>query len=62
MLQNKNSILDEIKIDTEDDRGKARLIGITVWGILRGLESFSQIIYTKPESNHLVSCFRSMNS
>jgi hypothetical protein len=43
------SFPDEIKVDTDDEPGRARVIAFTAWGILRGLESFSQLIYTDDE-------------
>ena len=36
---------DEIKIDSPDQPGKAQIIAFSVWGILRGMESFGQLIY-----------------
>ena len=36
---------DEIKIDSRDQPGKAQIIAFSVWGILRGMESFGQLIY-----------------
>ena len=38
-------ILDEIKIDSPDQPGKAQIIAFSVWGILRGMESFGHLIY-----------------
>ena len=43
--------LDEIKINSPDEPGVAKIIAYTNWGILRGLESFSQIITTETGSN-----------
>jgi hypothetical protein len=42
--------LDEVKVDAPDQPGKGQVIAFTVWGILRGLETFRQ-----ENSNH--SCF-----
>ena len=36
---------DEIKIDSPDQPGKAQIISFSVWGILRGMESFGHLIY-----------------
>ena len=46
-----NDILDEIKINSPDDPGLAKIIAFTNWGILRGLESFSQLITTESDEN-----------
>ena len=50
--------LDEIKINSSDEPGAAKIIAYTNWGILRGLESFSQIITTETDfnDNSIVSC------
>jgi len=37
--------LDEIKIDATDKPREGIILSQSVWGILRGLESFSQLIY-----------------
>ena len=53
-LKSKNFIhdhLDEIKINSPDDPGLAKIIAFTNWGILRGLESFSQLITTETDDN-----------
>jgi len=41
----------EIKINSPDDPGLAKIIAFTNWGILRGLESFSQLITTESDEN-----------
>ena len=43
--QNTIFFSDEIKIDSPDQPGKAQIIAFSVWGILRGMESFGQLIY-----------------
>jgi hypothetical protein len=35
-------IADEVKVDSPDQPGKGQIIAFTVWGILRGLETFRQ--------------------
>ena len=37
---------DEIKIDATDRPRDGMIVSNSIWGILRGLESFSQLIYT----------------
>ena len=46
---------DELKIDSPDEPNRARLIAFSVWGILRGLESFSQLVHINHEHGGLVS-------
>ena len=52
-----NSFSDEIKVDVEDAREQAMIIAFSAWGILRGLESFSQLIYTNVEYPGVVRSF-----
>ena len=44
--------LDDLLVDSS---GLAHLRSHTVWGILRGLESFTQLVYKTKESGYLVS-------
>jgi len=46
---------DEIKIDAPDEPLRARIIAFSVWGILRGFETFSQLVYTAEENQGIVS-------
>lgn len=41
--------LDNLTVSSE---GRAQIVAKTVWGALRGLETFSQLIWTDGESNH----------
>ena len=44
--------LDDLLVD---ESGNAYLRSHTVWGVLRGLESFTQLVYKTKESGYLVS-------
>ena len=38
--------LDEVNVNMEDGAQTAKILASSVWGILRGLETFSQMVYT----------------
>ena len=40
---------------TERNIGKALIKGQSCWGVLRGLESLTQLIYTTKENGYVVS-------
>jgi len=42
----------EIKIDSPDEPNRARIIAFSVWGILRGMESFGHLIYYKADQSN----------
>ena len=50
-------LLDEIKINSPDEPGLAKIIAFTDWGMLRGMESFSQLVIVDDtqNGNHLVN-------
>ena len=45
------SYSDEIKINSPDEPGVAKIIAFTNWGILRGMESFSHLVTRKSGSS-----------
>ena len=42
--------LDNIKIDTPDNPLKATISSDSVWGILRGMETLSQLVYSASDT------------
>lgn len=43
-----------MKINSPDEPGRARIIAFSVWGILRGLETLSQLVHTTMEYGEAV--------
>ena len=41
--------LDEVKVNAPDSPGTAQIIAFHVWGILRGMETFSQLVYASTQ-------------
>lgn len=48
-------ITDTIKVDAPDSPMRASIFSDSVWGILRGLETFSQLVYSSPDTGIAVS-------
>ena len=46
---------DEIVVKQENGENKVEVTGQSVWGTLKGLESFSQLIYSNKENGYAVS-------
>ena len=51
LLTSHESKTDEIKINSPDEPGMARIIAFSDWGIIRGMESFSHLIMLESASN-----------
>ena len=47
--------LDDIVVNRPNGDDEAVIIGQSVWGVLRGLESFTQLIYSIKENGYAVS-------
>ena len=50
-------VTDQIMIKKQDVQDRAVIMAESVWGILRGLESFTQLIYSTKENGYVVSNF-----
>ena len=44
-----------MKINTADQPGRASITADTVWGLLRGLETFSQLVYLSEQGQFLIN-------
>ena len=42
----RTSFADEIKVDAPDAPKEASIIAVSPWGMMRGIESFSHLLYT----------------
>ncbi len=48
--------IDELRVwASHDGEAKAFIKGHTCWGVLRGLESFTQLVYSTKENNYMVT-------
>ena len=54
-LLNMPLITDQIMIKKQEIQDRAVITAESVWGILRGLESFTQLIYSTKENGYVVS-------
>ena len=56
-LLNMPLVTDQIMIKKQDVQDRAVIMAESVWGILRGLESFTQLVYSTKENGYVVSNF-----
>lgn len=57
-----SAFLDELRV-MKDEAGnsQAEIVGLDTWGALRGLESFSQLVYSTKENGFVVSLLNYMS-